>query len=179
MCRSDRESIEQCLNGHPEEYRELVRRHQATLLSYLAGRLGNREAAKDAAQETFVRAFFSLKKLERPEAFCPWLLGIAQRVAMEERRRQERLMAREGQVPTGAEQPGAASDPELERAVSRLPDPYREVVLLRYYGGWSCSEVAEKLDLKIGTVTKRLSRAYAMLRTSLGGHARDTSEVQS
>ncbi len=60
-----------------------------------------------------------------------------------------------------------SNDFALERAIGELPDAYREVVLLRYYAGRSCSQVAEDLGIPLGTVTKRLSRAYAMLRESL------------
>lgn len=51
--------------------------------------------------------------------------------------------------------------------MAELPEPYREVVLLRYYGELSCSRIADQLEKPLGTVTKRLSRAYAMLRESL------------
>ena len=59
-------------------------------------------------------------------------------------------------------------DDELKRVVAGLNRPYRDVILLRFYGGLSCAEVAERLDIPLGTVTKRLSRAYAMLREALG-----------
>ncbi len=58
MCNSDRETIEQCLNGHPETYRQLVRRYQGSLLSFLAAKLGSVE--EEAGRETFVRAYFAL-----------------------------------------------------------------------------------------------------------------------
>ena len=70
-----------------------------------------------------------------------------------------------------AEAPGAAraepwsGDAALEAALAALPEPFREVVLLRYYGSCSCSEVAARLGLPIGTVTKRLSRAYEEIDT--------------
>ena len=181
MSRKDRETIQQCLNGHPEEYRQLVRRYQGTLMSFLSGRLGDCERAEEAAQETFVRAYFSLKKLKKPESYFSWILGIADRVSREEQRLQGRLKPLD---PSDLEQPGApepSRDEELEKAVSRLPAPYREVILLRYYGGRSCSEVAEHLGYALGTVTKRLSKAHALLRESLSasGQGNNRSEVPS
>ncbi|NLE60689.1 MAG: hypothetical protein GX616_20275 [Planctomycetes bacterium] len=86
MCRTDRECIEHCLDGHPDAYRHLVGRYQAVLVTYLAGHLGNREWAEEAAQEAFVRAYFALGKLRKPDSFFSWLLGIAGRVAMEQQR---------------------------------------------------------------------------------------------
>jgi hypothetical protein len=52
---------------------------------------------------------------------------------------------------------------------------YREVVLMRYYGGLSCAEIGGNLGVPVGTVTKRLSRAYAMLRESLSSETSKTS----
>lgn len=167
MCCSDQESIRQCLNGHPDEYRQLVSRYQAALLSFLVGKLGSRESAEEAAQETFVRAYFALGKLRQPDAFFSWLVGIADRVAKEQHRlrRRQQILA---QVSAEQSQPPEFSpDYALEKVVAELPEPYREVVLLRYYGELSCSRIADQLEKPLGTVTKRLSRAYAMLRESL------------
>lgn len=182
MSWSDRQTIEQCLNGHPDRYRLLVNRYQTPLLSYLAGRLGDLEQSEEAAQETLVRAYFSLKKLRKPESFFSWLLGIAGRVALEHHRSRTKRAPgppdREGRAPERE----ASSDCGLEEAVARLPDRYREVVLLRYYGGLSCSQLADQLGVALGTVTKRLSRAYALLRESVQKPAtgeRHNSEVTS
>ena len=56
---------------------------------------------------------------------------------------------------------------ELEKTIARLPESQRRVLLLRYYGGLSCLEVAQKLGIPLGTVTKNLSRAYKNLRELL------------
>jgi RNA polymerase sigma-70 factor (ECF subfamily) len=139
------------------------------------------ERAEEAAQETFVRAYFALHKLNAGTSFFSWLLGIAARVAKEQHRvRRRREEARNSWSPRTA--PSQAPDDEpLRRAVARLPGPYAEVIHLRYYGGLSCAEISRRMDLPVGTVTKRLSRAYAMLRDWLpeseGRGAR--SEVRS
>ncbi len=167
MSRADRDTIRQCLNGHPDEYRELVSRYQRALLSFLVGRLGNREWAEEASQESFVRAFFALGKLKRPDSFFVWLAGIADRVAKEQQRtrRREQILAQSSAERFQA--PESSHGYALEKAVADLPDPYREVVLLRYYGELSCSRISTQLGMPLGTVTKRLSRAYAMLREVL------------
>ena len=68
----------------------LVQRYQRPLFAYLSSRLGNYLEAEEAAQESFVRAFLSLKKLRKPESFYAWLLGIAGRVLKEQFRATER-----------------------------------------------------------------------------------------
>jgi len=171
MSEFDRECIELCLKGHPNAFRELVDRYEMPLLAHLTGLLGNRGRAEEAAQETFVRAYFALIKLKKRNSFLPWLLGIAQRVAKEWTKKQAReKKSHRALAGMGVEEiphENRASDYELEKAVTALADPYREVILLRYYEGLSCAQVAEHLEISVGAVTKRLSRAHRMLRELL------------
>jgi RNA polymerase sigma-70 factor, ECF subfamily len=183
MSLSDEQCIRACLDDQPAAFRELVERHQAPLARYLLGRLGGAEAAAEVAQESFVRAYFALRELRKPEAFLAWLFGIADRVVKEvgrtaRRRRTVDLGGLDPAEPAPQEQTAAESS--IAEAVARLPDPYREVVLLRYYGGFSCAEIGRDLGVPLGTVTKRLSRAYALLREQLHGSlAPSPSEVPS
>jgi RNA polymerase sigma factor (sigma-70 family) len=175
MDLTDKEYVQRCRDGHPEDFRLLVHRYQGPLFSYLAGRLGDRSQAEEAAQESFVRAFLSLTKLRKPESFYSWLLGIAGRVAQEQfrslkRRQQDREIA-ETMMADGADNDAEYS---LDEAIAVLPETYRQVILLRYYEGLSCQEVALRLDMPLGTVTKTLSRAYALLRQEL--QARESAD---
>ncbi|MFH1614643.1 MAG: RNA polymerase sigma factor [Planctomycetota bacterium] len=172
MAESDQYYIEQCLNGHPDEFRGLVRRYQTVLSVYLAGKLGNRSSAEEAAQETFVRAYFGLSGLKKRQSFYSWLLGIANRVAKEQLREAKSI----AETDCLAQQPSKKKkvDVELEKAIAELPDSYRKIVFLRFYATQSCSQIAEQLNMPIGTVTKQLSRAYAKLKQFLS----DEKEVQ-
>ncbi|MBL7154569.1 MAG: RNA polymerase sigma factor [Phycisphaerae bacterium] len=169
MSETDNYYIERCLDGHPDDFRFLVRRYQALLLAHLAGKLGSRDRAEEAAQETLVRAYFNMSKLKNPDAFFAWLLGIANYVVKEYVRKEQVQKQREAirSFSQEAPSPELSQDYVLEGAIAELPETYRRVVLLRYYGGHSCSQVAQRLDMPIGTVTKTLSRAYVMLRNSL------------
>ena len=168
MTQTDEECVKLSLDGHPEAFEPLVGRYWAPLLSYLAGRLGDRGWAEEAAQEAFVRSFLCLKGLRKPASFFSWLFGIADRVVKEQQRARWRNR-QPGDLPSqGVVRQTQSNDYDLERAVATLPEPYRQVILLRYYGKLSCAQVAERLAVPLGTVTKRLSRAYAMLRVSLG-----------
>ncbi|MGP8199985.1 MAG: RNA polymerase sigma factor [Limisphaerales bacterium] len=165
---TDKEHVERCCDGHPEDFGLLVDRYQKPLFSYLASRVGSLPQAEEAAQESFVRAFLSLRKLRKPGSFYSWLLGIAGRVAKEQfrselRRGQDREAA-ETMMLTAA---GRDEDYPLEEAIAVLPENHRQVILLRYYEGLSCQEVASRLNQPLGTVTKTLSRAYALLRQEL------------
>ena len=169
MSESDKYYIERCLDGHPDDFRFLVRRYQPVLIANLAGRLGNKDHAEEAAQEAFVRAYFNMEKLKKPHSFFSWLLGIADHVAKEFRRKEQIRLRREDirSVSQQTSPTEISQDFALEKAIRRLPESYRKIILLRYYGRHSCNEIAGQLDMPIGTVTKQLSRAYAMLRDSL------------
>ena len=180
MSETDKYYIERCLDGHPDDFRYIVRRYQAVLLAHLAGKLGNRDKAEEAAQESLVRAYFNMSKLRRPGSFFSWLLGIADRVAKEHQRKEMLHQQREviRSFSQEAASPELSQDYGLEAAIAELPESYRRVVLLRYYGDRSCSQVAEQLDMPLGTVTKTLSRAYAMLRNALQQRETEIYEVQ-
>jgi RNA polymerase sigma-70 factor (ECF subfamily) len=167
MTESDQYYIEQCLDGQPDEFRWLIRRYQAALAAYLAGKLGNRTSVEEAAQETFVRAYFGLSELKKRGSFYPWLLGIATRVAKEWLRNQSRFVGIDCLAKQQKQEQKSQDDYELERAIAELPDSYREIILLRFYAEQSCAQIAENLKKPVGTVTKTLSRAYSELRLLL------------
>jgi RNA polymerase sigma-70 factor (ECF subfamily) len=172
MNLTDKEYVERCRDGHPEDFRELVDRYQRPLFSYVSGKVRDPSDAEEAVQESFVRAFLSLKKLRKPESFYSWLLGIAGRVAKEQFRSfAHRAKDREAAEALMADVIDSMEDYPLEEAIAALPDSYRQVILLRYYEGLSCQEVATRLEMPLGTVTKTLSRAYALLRQELQARA--------
>lgn len=171
MSPPDEQCVRSCLDGQPAAFRHLVERYQSPLRRCLYTRLGNAEEATEAAQETFVRAYFALSKLRKPASFFSWLLGIADRVAKETRRAagRRRTVDWEQLEPAElADKQDACTDTSVTEAVAKLPDMYREVIVLRFYGGQSCVEISRDLDVPLGTVTKRLSRAYTLLREHLG-----------
>jgi RNA polymerase sigma-70 factor, ECF subfamily len=177
MDLTDKEYVEHCRNGSPDDFRLLVGRYQRPLFAFIDARLRDPFLAEEAAQESFVRAFLSLKKLRQPESFYAWLLGIAGRVIKEQFRCRAR---RERECEAAETMVSAAADHEegypLEEAIAALPEAYRQVILLRYYEGLSCQEIAQQLDQPLGTVTKTLSRAYVLLRKELA--ARESAETK-
>ncbi len=175
MDLTDKECVERCCDGQQEDFRLLVERYQKPLFSFLAGKLRDPLQAEEAAQESFVRAFLSLKKLRKPESFYSWLLGIGGRVAKEQFRAAEhRRRDTEVAETLIADVTDSREDYPLEEAIAALPESYRQVILLRYYEGLSCQEVATRLNAPLNTVTKTLSRAYALLRQEL--QARERAE---
>ena len=134
MSENDKYYIERCLDGHPDDFRYIVRRYQGVLLAHLAGKLGSRDKAEEAAQESFVRAYFNMNKLRSHGAFFSWLLGIADRVAKENRRKEALHQQREAIRSFSAEAAGPelSQDYGLEAAIAELdlldrPDGLRAI----------------------------------------------------
>lgn len=179
MTETDMFYIGRCKNGHPDDFRFLVKRYQGALMGHLMSRLDNRDSAEEAAQESLVRAYFKIDTLQKPDRFFAWLLGIANRVALELNRKRQ-IQLQQEQIRQAIQQspsPTFSHDYALEEAIAKLPDTQRHMILLRYYSHMSCQHISEQLDVPLGTVTKTLSRAYALLRQSLTQSQTNESEV--
>lgn len=163
--------IQACLRGDRTRYGALISRHAGAVRGFLLVKLGTPERAEEAAQEAFVRAFAGLKGLKDHGRFLSWVLGIAAKVAMEETRK------RRDQAPMLAERAAPADrsgDDGMAATVGALPEPYRTAVWLRYWAGLSCEAAAREQGVSVGTFTKRLSRAHAILRGAVeGGEERE------
>jgi len=180
MCQTDEKYVHECLAGSPEAYRLLVQRYQNPLLRYLRGELGCEEAALEASQETFVRAYFALRKLRKPESFSPgcWESLVAFR---------KRRTAPIGEA--GASTHCLQSRPNRPSKTVRrtiefrgrwlLPDVYRQVVLLRYYAGRSCTEISRDLNMPLGPYQETLPGVRDSARIALGARPMRKRRAQS
>lgn len=127
---------------------------------------GQRELASDAAQDTFLRLAGALERLDPRRPLEPWLVRVAVNRTIDLLRRQRRLVAlEEADEPAVDDEPFA--DPALRRALAGLDPERRAVVVLHYWLDHTTPEIAELLDLPLGTVASRLSRALADLRSRL------------
>jgi RNA polymerase sigma-70 factor, ECF subfamily len=131
---------------------------------------GQREAAEDCTQESFVAAWRSLGRFERRSLFSTWLQRIAIRTVLA-RRRGLRAGCEVGEPPQGLpDQPDHGGLPpiDLERAIAALPEGARDVLVLVGIYGYSHGEAAAALGLAEGTCKAQLHRAREMLRGALG-----------
>lgn len=127
---------------------------------------GNREAARDAVQEAFARAFRKRRRLRHDESLAPWVWKIALRVALDSRRQ---LLETELGIDEPA-LPDPERDPQLAAAIRSLPPRRRLIVFLRYFAEFSYPEIAEACDVSEGTVAATLAQAHEALRAALTPH---------
>lgn len=169
---ADERCVREVLAGRRERFEDLVIRYQGIVYTAVLAYLRDAHRAEDLAQEVFVSAFSNLAQLREAGRFLPWLLQIARNRAARELRSEARRL--EQPVAAHAETAAPESEPERLAAaevfalVEELPEPYRETVLLKYRQNLSCKEIAAREQVPIGTVTSRLTRALAVLRTAMG-----------
>lgn len=150
-------------------FEQLVTHYERPLLAFFIGLTSSSLESEELAQESFVRAWFELPKLRDPERFGAWLFGLARNCFREWAR--QRRKDRDFQTPDGERtailERKALLHAEIFRIVQALPEPYREVLLLRYYSFGKTKDVAAALGRPLGTVTKQISRAHALVAQEL------------
>jgi RNA polymerase sigma-70 factor (ECF subfamily) len=157
--------IREAQRGAARAADELFRRHWPSVWQAAYAVTGRRELANDAAQEAFVRAISSLDTFDANRPLRPWVTKIAVNAAIDELRREGRLTFTDEPEPTSVD-PEEHQDDVL-KAVARLAVNRRVVLALHYWLDYSTPEISELLDLPLGTVASRLSRALKELRLNL------------
>jgi RNA polymerase sigma-70 factor, ECF subfamily len=166
----DRDLIAKARRGNVEAYNLLVSHWEKRIYNYVLRLMENREDALDATQDTFLKAYQSLGKLEDESRFAPWLYRIAHNEAytLLRKRRPEGEMPAE--IAEGAERPRLYPVElrlAVEGALARLSDEQREAVVLKIYQGFKFEEMAQVLGCPVSTVKSRLYTALELLKTSL------------
>src|SRR5262245_17117751 len=140
------------------------------------------EQAKDAVQNTLVRAWRDLPALRDPDRFGPWLHRLLVRACIDEARRLRRHRAEveltniHAPATTGMES-GIADRDQLERGFLRLEPAMRAVIVLHHYLDLPLPDVADALEIPLGTAKSRLHRALALLRSALDADLRPATEL--
>jgi len=165
--------IAQAQRGDQESFGELIRRNQEGVVSLVYRMCGDMALAEDAAQEAFLRAWQRLPGYQPRAPFRNWLYRIAANVALDVLRR-ERTTVNVDELPLMASEDSPDEAFEMverreyvRRAVLTLPAASRVVLILREYEGLSYKEIADVLEIPVGTVMSRLNYARSKLREAL------------
>ena len=190
---TDQEIVALAREGREAAYRELIRRYERPVFSLILRMVRDRELAEDLAQETFIKALNAISSYRPEFKFSSWIFKIANNAAIDHLRRRELATLSIDGAPhaTSAEdieatalQVGDKSETPLaelearelgtaiERAIGRLRPEYRSCIMLRHVEGMAYEEIAQLLDLPLGTVKTYIHRARHELRDLLA-HLRD------
>ncbi|GJM31707.1 MAG: RNA polymerase sigma factor [Saprospiraceae bacterium] len=174
---TDEVLISQAKNGETGAFRSLVLRHQHQVRATVIGMLGKVVESEDVAQEVFIRFYRSLHKFRGEAQLSTYLTRIAINLSLTELKKRKKrhlsVVAIEGTTwPQPIEDESAHPDRQdnqqlIERALEELDPGFRAVVVLRMLQGYSTQETATLLDIPLGTVASRLSRAQLQLRNIL------------
>jgi RNA polymerase sigma-70 factor (ECF subfamily) len=162
-------------NGDRNAFSDLVRIHAQGVLNVIYRMCGNMQIAEDAAQETFIQAWLRLSSYRPQASLRNWLYRIAVNTAIDMLRKEKRIL------PGAVEEMNlrdAEPGPEVlvtniqrteavQAAVLGLPDASRAVLVLREFESLSYQEIAEALEIPVGTVMSRLNYARKILREKL------------
>jgi RNA polymerase sigma-70 factor (ECF subfamily) len=173
--------VEAAASGSREAFDELVRRHQAAIVTLVRALTAGRGDVEDLAQEVFVRAWKSLHGFRGDSAFRTWLHRVAINVVRTSQTRHARFLRVFVSVggtrdeapppePPDADEPvdaALARRQIVERALATLPDDLRLAVTLRDVQGLDYKEIAAALGVPIGTVESRIFRARQKLKPLL------------
>ncbi|MBV9217164.1 MAG: sigma-70 family RNA polymerase sigma factor [Acidobacteria bacterium] len=183
---SDHALIEATRSGDEAAFAEIVSRYKSPITNYLYRFLNDYEEAVDLAQETFVRVYFALDRYHTQFAFSTYIYRIATNLAISEirRRKRRRLLSLTGLYQTEEDRDTEFQPPDerprpdanlledeksrmIGRAIAALPEKYRVAVILRDIQGRAYEEIAEIMELGLGTTKSRISRGRGLLKEKL------------
>ena len=188
--KTDQEVVALAKDGGEEAYRELIRRYERPVFSLIFRMVRNRELAEDLSQETFIKVLNAVQSYRPEFKFSSWVFKIANNAAIDHLRKRELdTLSLEGSPHAdtpelieatalqiserGESQLQEVENRELggtiERAIERLRPEYRSCILLRHVEGRTYEEIAEVLNLPLGTVKTYIHRARNELRILLKG----------
>jgi len=190
---SDKALAAKASAGHERAFRDLMTRYEKPVFSLVFRMVRDRSLAEDLAQETFIRAFTAIRSYNPSYKFSSWIFKIAHNLTIDHlrKRRLETVsihgapdaLTEEEQARTSLELEDTGELPDayvenlelgtqIERAIGRLRPEYRTATLLRHVEGYSYQEIAEIMDLPLGTVKTYIHRARLELKEMLADVAR-------
>jgi RNA polymerase sigma-70 factor (ECF subfamily) len=185
---TDQEVVVLARDGREAAYRELIRRYERPVFSLVLRMVRDRQLAEDLSQETFIKALNAIGSYRPEYKFSSWIFKIANNAAIDHLRRRELdTLSLDGaphaatpeEIEATALQVGDKGETPLEelearelgsaieRAIAQLRPEYRACILLRHVEGLAYEEIAQSLDLPLGTVKTYIHRARHELRDLL------------
>ena len=174
---TDIELVESARQGDETAFSKLVARHQDRLFQSIFINVGCRQLAEDVVQDAFIQVYLHLDAFENRSNFYTWLYRIALNARRSHFRRKREALHLDVMCDQGAlfrtstrDHPDRYAERAEERALvrlalNRLPKHHRTILLLREFDGLNYKQIAEAMDLNLGTVRSRLARARARLKS--------------
>ena len=171
MIMFSKDKIKKAKKGNDKAFQELIEeeKHKLYRIAYLY--VKNEDDALDVVQETIYKAYISIKKLKENSYFSTWLTRILINTALDFIKKKNHAIPIDqfDHIPDSDEQEfGIEESMDLVQAIGRLNEPYKSVIILRYYQDYTIKQIAETMDYPEGTVKTHLHRAVKILKLDLG-----------
>lgn len=166
----DRELANAVADGNHNAFRVIVKKYQSLIAKVAIGMLSNQADAEDVGQETFIRFYRSVEQYKGDSSLGTYLSRIAINLSLNalKKRKSQQWLSYEDKLQTQSSTDNAFSKSDnselVTKALEQLDPEFRSVVVLRLMQGFSTKETAKILELPLGTVLSRLSRAQEKLR---------------
>ena len=176
---SDEQIIRATLGGDISSFGIIVERYWDMVTAFALSKVYNSVDAEDIAQESFLKAYSQLQRLRNPSRFAGWLCKITAQQCVNHIRKNARKRTASGyaayEADVSAQAVQYSSNPGLtneqvhfvRHTVSKLPEKFRNVIIMRFVAGLSAAQIAEKLGKRHGTIRVWLHRGYQILRKDL------------
>lgn len=180
----EKKLIERASSGDAAAFNLLLGAHEKQMYAVAMRMCRNREDAQDCLQEAMLRTFRAIGSFKGQSSFSTWLYRITMNTCLDElrRRKNKKSTSLDGLLDVGWSPQDAGESPEkhaimsethakLNAAIRELPDDMRAAIVLRDIHGLPYEEIAQALNVNVGTIKSRISRGREKLREKLGGNA--------
>lgn len=171
------ELVRASLNGDSNAFSEIVNRYQKMVARTVKGMLGDSVFAEDIGQEVFIKLYYSLPDFRGDSRLSTYIQKIAVNLTLNEIKRRKRFFSMFSQKANNEMHEFEVADQDTEekkeateivnKALAQMDPRFRVIITLRMLQGYSTKETAEILDIPVGTVLSRLSRAQEQLKKIL------------
>jgi RNA polymerase sigma-70 factor (ECF subfamily) len=158
--------IAACRDGDCYAYASLAGSYSGRVFAICYGILGNKNEAEDAARQTLLRGFATIRQIRRNDSYGSWISRIARKLCVDfpqRKKRRPNIHPRD----SGADSQSSQEYPELRKALAELSEEYRVALMLYYFDGRNARAVAEALEISEDAALARLSQSRKHLRKLL------------
>lgn len=175
--QTEAEIIEACKQGDRDAFRDLFEAHKDRVYTIAFHYSGDEAMAHDVTQQVFLKLFTAITQFQENSQFTTWLYRIVANACTDEHRKRRRFVPFSPEVEVRTMVGKSTQEESYHRrqvadsvrgAIAELTPKLRLPILLKYVEGLSYDEIAESLDISIGTVSSRLNRGHKMLARKLG-----------
>ena len=174
--QTEAEMIEACKQGDRDAFRDLFEAHKDRVYTIAFHYSGNEAMARDVSQQVFLKLFTTISQFREDSHFTTWLYRIVANACTDEHRRRRRFVPFSPEIEVRHMTEQGSQESRFHRrevaesvrgAISELSPKLRLPILLKYVEGLSYDEIAQALEVSIGTVSSRLNRGHKMLAQKL------------